>query len=118
MGRSLPPGHGHANSRNRANRRHPTIGGCAGHPPEADDYWTRLGGILFASSVTADMVRRQVAAPASSPASASSSERAALSSSALSPKRLSMSCAARQMSISGIKWEAHEITIWPAHDAW
>jgi hypothetical protein len=40
---------------------------------------------LFASSVTADMIRRQVAAPSSSPASASSLARAALSSSALSP---------------------------------
>jgi hypothetical protein len=49
-------------------------------------YWlTRPGGVLFASCSTAVMIWRQVAAPSSSPASASSLARAALSSSALSP---------------------------------
>ena len=38
----------------------------------------RARGILFASSVTAPMIRRQVVAPSSSPESASSSARAAL----------------------------------------
>jgi len=47
-------------------------------------------------------MRRQVAAPASSPAAESSSARSLLSARALAPYRLSIKFAARQISISGI----------------
>ena len=59
-------------------------------------------GVGFASCSTASVIRRQVAAPSRSPSVSRLSARVALSLGALSPKRLSISSAARQMSISGI----------------
>jgi hypothetical protein len=55
------------------------------HVENAPGQWTGPHGVLFASWVTAAMIRQQVAAPSSSPADMSSSARTALSSSACLP---------------------------------
>jgi hypothetical protein len=63
---------------------------------------TGPAGVGFANCSTASVIRRQVAAPSRSPSVSRLLARASLSLGALSPKRLSISNAARQMSISGI----------------
>jgi hypothetical protein len=76
-------------------------------PPLPCGQFTGPDGVVSASCRTALVILRHVAAPSSSPSVVSSSARAALCSSALSPKRLSIRLAARQMSISGITGEGY-----------
>ena len=66
------------------------------------DQCTGPVGVVFANCSTASVIRRQVATPSRSPSVSRLPARVALSLGALSPKRLSITSAARQMSISGI----------------
>ena len=68
-------------------------------------------GVVFASCSTASVIRRQVAAPSRSPSVSRQSARVALSLGALSPKRLSIRSATRQMSISGVTGRNSECAI-------
>jgi hypothetical protein len=77
----------------------------------ADCQCTGPVGVVFTSCSTALVIRRQVAAPSRSPSVSRLSARVALSLGALSPKRLSITSAARQISISGITGRNSECAI-------
>jgi hypothetical protein len=67
---------------------------------------------MFTSWPIASIMRRRIASPVQSPFSASSSARIALSMLALSPWRLSIRLARRQMSISGITPEGYPVSLY------